>query len=152
MLTFNWSFCKMFSLDKYCATLAHKCNHSFTPNLKWGRIDHPRFSSAMHKRYKSPPSWQLVTSDLASWWLLWLRGRYPRARRSPSTTTTASLWPRTGTNSVLDSLIWEECQRINEIHNFEWWGEGQSVLYLAPYAAFSLSSRLDMLSSSWSVQ
>ena len=32
----------MFSLDKYCATLAHKCNHSFTPNLKWGRIDHPR--------------------------------------------------------------------------------------------------------------
>ena len=28
----------MRSLDKYCATLAHKANHSFLPNTKWGRI------------------------------------------------------------------------------------------------------------------
>jgi len=31
------------SLTAYCATLAHKANHSFTPNCRWGRIDHPRF-------------------------------------------------------------------------------------------------------------
>ena len=30
-------------LDQYCATLAHKANHSFTPNTRWGRLDHPRF-------------------------------------------------------------------------------------------------------------
>ena len=27
----------------YCATLAHKANHSFSPNCVWSRIDHPRF-------------------------------------------------------------------------------------------------------------
>jgi len=27
--------------DEYCTTLAHKANHSFAPNTKWGRIDHP---------------------------------------------------------------------------------------------------------------
>merc|ERR1712181_134025 len=31
------------SLSAYCATLAHKANHSFTPNCRWGRVDHPRF-------------------------------------------------------------------------------------------------------------
>ena len=30
-------------LDQYCATLAHKTNHSLTPNTRWGRLDHPRF-------------------------------------------------------------------------------------------------------------
>jgi len=30
-------------MDQYCTTLAHKANHSFTPNTKWGRMDHPRF-------------------------------------------------------------------------------------------------------------
>jgi len=29
--------------DQYCSTLAHKANHSFTPNTKWGRMDHPKF-------------------------------------------------------------------------------------------------------------
>ena len=28
---------------QYCATLAHKANHSFHPNCRWSRIDHPRF-------------------------------------------------------------------------------------------------------------
>ena len=27
----------------YSATLAHKANHSFSPNCIWSRIDHPRF-------------------------------------------------------------------------------------------------------------
>ena len=27
----------------YCATLSHKANHSFEPNCRWSRIDHPRF-------------------------------------------------------------------------------------------------------------
>ena len=27
----------------YCATLAHKANHSFTASCVWTRIDHPRF-------------------------------------------------------------------------------------------------------------
>ena len=31
------------SLERYCATLGHKANHSFTPNAKWSRIEHPRF-------------------------------------------------------------------------------------------------------------
>ena len=28
--------------DQYCSTLAHKANHSFSPNTRWGRLDHPR--------------------------------------------------------------------------------------------------------------
>ena len=28
--------------DQYCTTLAHKANHSFSPNTRWGRMDHPR--------------------------------------------------------------------------------------------------------------
>ena len=69
-----------------------------------------------------PSSWHHVTSDSASWWLLWLRGQYPRARRSLSTTTTASLWLPTGTSSVSDSLIWRKCQGLNEIEisQFQW--------------------------------
>ena len=31
------------SLERYCATLGHKANHSFTPNAKWSRLEHPRF-------------------------------------------------------------------------------------------------------------
>ena len=34
-------------LDQYCATLAHKANHSFTPNTRWGRLDHPRFGQVV---------------------------------------------------------------------------------------------------------
>jgi len=30
-------------LDQYCSTLAHKANHSFSPNTTWGRMDHPKF-------------------------------------------------------------------------------------------------------------
>ena len=33
----------MRSTDQYCASLAHKANHSFNPNCRWSRIDHPRF-------------------------------------------------------------------------------------------------------------
>ena len=32
----------LFRTDQYCSTLAHKANHSFTPNTKWGRMDHPK--------------------------------------------------------------------------------------------------------------
>ena len=31
------------STSAYSATLGHKANHSFKPNAKWGRIEHPRF-------------------------------------------------------------------------------------------------------------
>ena len=31
------------SLDKYCATLAHKINHSFNPNCRFGKFHHPIF-------------------------------------------------------------------------------------------------------------
>ena len=31
-------------IDQYCATLAHKANHSFTPNTRWGRMDHPKYA------------------------------------------------------------------------------------------------------------
>ena len=31
------------SLDKYCATLAHKINHSFHPNCRFGKFYHPVF-------------------------------------------------------------------------------------------------------------
>jgi len=30
-------------LNQYCATLGHKANHSFTPNCKFSRLEHPRF-------------------------------------------------------------------------------------------------------------
>ena len=33
----------MRELDQYCATLSHKANHSFQPNCRWSRTDHPRF-------------------------------------------------------------------------------------------------------------
>ena len=46
---------------------------------------------------------QMVTSGSATWLLCWLRGQSPRGRRSPSTTTTASLWPRTGTDNVFEN-------------------------------------------------
>jgi len=29
--------------DQYCATLAHKANHSFLPNVEWTLFEHPRF-------------------------------------------------------------------------------------------------------------
>lgn len=31
------------SVDVYCATLAHKANHSFEPNVEWILFEHPRF-------------------------------------------------------------------------------------------------------------
>jgi len=31
------------SSEHYCATLAHKLNHSFTPNCTWANADHPCF-------------------------------------------------------------------------------------------------------------
>uniref|UniRef100_A0A0K2UHP2 SET domain-containing protein n=3 Tax=Lepeophtheirus salmonis TaxID=72036 RepID=A0A0K2UHP2_LEPSM len=31
------------TLDKYCATVGHKINHSFTPNSEWTLFEHPRF-------------------------------------------------------------------------------------------------------------
>ena len=30
-------------LDQYCVTLAHKANHSFAPNVRFGRMEHPRW-------------------------------------------------------------------------------------------------------------
>jgi len=33
----------MRNVTSYCASLAHKANHSFAPNCRWGRVDHPRF-------------------------------------------------------------------------------------------------------------
>ncbi|XP_023336315.1 histone-lysine N-methyltransferase SETD7 isoform X2 [Eurytemora carolleeae] len=30
-------------ISNYCATLAHKANHSFTPNSEWSIFEHPRF-------------------------------------------------------------------------------------------------------------
>jgi len=32
-------------VHQYCATLAHKANHSFTPNCEWGQFYHPRFGA-----------------------------------------------------------------------------------------------------------
>ena len=29
--------------SQYCATLAHKANHSFKPNVEWTLYEHPRF-------------------------------------------------------------------------------------------------------------
>ena len=29
--------------DRYCASLAHKCNHSFSPNCQFGQFQHPVF-------------------------------------------------------------------------------------------------------------
>ena len=40
----------MRSLSCYRATLAHKCNHSFTPNCRWGRVDHPRSANNINKQ------------------------------------------------------------------------------------------------------
>lgn len=34
---------EMRDVKSYCATLAHKMNHSFKPNCKFGEIEHPRF-------------------------------------------------------------------------------------------------------------
>ena len=30
-------------VNNYCATLGHKANHSFEPNARWSRLEHPRF-------------------------------------------------------------------------------------------------------------
>ena len=31
------------SVSQYCATLAHKCNHSFSPNCEFSQYLHPRY-------------------------------------------------------------------------------------------------------------
>ena len=31
------------NLSKYCATLGHKANHSFLPNVEWVIVEHPRY-------------------------------------------------------------------------------------------------------------
>ncbi len=31
------------SLERYCATLSHKANHSNAPNAEWALVEHPRF-------------------------------------------------------------------------------------------------------------
>ena len=38
-------------LDQYCATLAHKANHSFAPNTRWGRMEHPRYGRVVTLLY-----------------------------------------------------------------------------------------------------
>ena len=36
---------KIQATEKYCATLAHKTNHSFTPNAQFIVYDHPIFGT-----------------------------------------------------------------------------------------------------------
>jgi histone-lysine N-methyltransferase SETD7 len=35
----------------YCASLAHKMNHSFTPNCEWDNAEHPVFGLIPAVRY-----------------------------------------------------------------------------------------------------
>ena len=48
----------------YCATLAHKANHSFTPNCQWKDFFHPRWAKN-HQKFKSEAKWEGLL-DLAS--------------------------------------------------------------------------------------
>ena len=34
---------KFVSVKNYKASLAHKANHSFAPNVRFGRMEHPRW-------------------------------------------------------------------------------------------------------------
>lgn len=38
--------------SQYCATLAHKANHSFTPNVEWTLYEHPRFGLIRSRSYQ----------------------------------------------------------------------------------------------------
>jgi hypothetical protein len=43
--SFPWNFglIAFFYSSKYCATLGHKANHSFSANAEWSLFEHPRF-------------------------------------------------------------------------------------------------------------
>jgi len=72
-------------LGQYCATLAHKANHSFTPNVEWGLFEHPRFGlirslKAMRPLVKGEEilvNYCMTVARSPEWyrqvWLQWMR-------------------------------------------------------------------------------
>ena len=48
-------------LRQYCATLAHKANHSFTPNVEWGIFEHPRSVFCISLIWTSINWWRVIS-------------------------------------------------------------------------------------------
>ena len=73
------------SLDNYCASLAHKTNHSFIPNCEFGEFHHPRFGlvpclQAIHSIAAGEEIfvWYGYELDYCPAWYMdaWARGKY----------------------------------------------------------------------------
>ena len=70
------------ALDKYCATLGHKANHSCVPNAEWALVEHPRFGlirglNSIEKIKKDDEiliNYQMNLADAPDWYkMVWLR-------------------------------------------------------------------------------
>ena len=71
--------------SQYCATLAHKANHSFTPNVEWTLYEHPRFGLIRALTTTVPikrdeeilVNYQMTLAKSPEWyrqvWLQWMR-------------------------------------------------------------------------------
>lgn len=72
-------------LENYCATLAHKANHTFEPNAEWTLFEHPRFGLIRSLTAKKEiaadqevlVNYQMAMAKSPEWyrvvWLQWLR-------------------------------------------------------------------------------
>ena len=72
------------SLGKYCATLAHKANHSFESNCEWILFEHPRFGliRGIRATYDVPQDAEILVNysinlaDSPEWYrILWIRNQ-----------------------------------------------------------------------------
>ena len=77
--------CDFRSLTNYCASLAHKTNHSFIPNCEFGEFHHPRFGlvpclQAIHSIAAGEEIfvWYGYELDYCPAWYMdaWARGQY----------------------------------------------------------------------------
>ena len=88
-------------LKQYCATLAHKANHSFTPNVEWGIFEHPRFGlirslRAIRDLKKGDEVWGWMLKDFTT------KPHFPSCW---STTT----WQWRSLRSGTARYVWPQC-------------------------------------------
>lgn len=69
-------------INQYCATLAHKANHTFTPNSEWTLYEHPRFGlirsltarTAIKKDEEILVNYQMCLAKSPEWYrCVWLQ-------------------------------------------------------------------------------
>ena len=97
-------------LKQYCATLAHKANHSFTPNVEWGIFEHPRFGlirslRAIRDLKKGDEVWGWMLKDFT------IKPHFPSCW---STTT----WQWRSLPSGTARYVWPQCSNSIVLFRF----------------------------------